>query len=269
MPRAMEPLIDSHCHIHDSEYDFLIDDVLRRAAAQNIRAMICVGTDGRSSREALAFSQKQPACWASLGLHPHTAVQPLSSLKESFAALAELARKNRPNKRLVAIGECGLDYFYHQDADIRQRQCQLFAWQLELAGELGLPLILHVRNAYQDFWSLYESFRLPAVLHSFSDTVEQVEKGLAYSELYFGLNGIITFSKDEAQLAAARAIPIRRLLLETDAPYLTPAPYRGKINKPEYLRIISDFLANLRGEEAGVLARQTTANAGTLFGLRL
>ena len=130
-----------------------------------------------------------------------------------------------------------------------------------------MPLIFHVRQAFEDFWSLYDKFKLPAVLHSFSDAQIQVEKGLKYQDLYFGLNGIMTFTRDQHQLEAARSIPATRLLLETDAPYLTPVPFRGKTNQPGYLRIILDFLARLRDEEADSLTRQTTLNARSLFGI--
>ncbi len=265
----MEALIDTHCHIHDSEYDFLIEDVLKQASLEQIKAMICVGTDERSSHEALAFAQAESTCRASLGLHPHLATQSLEQLKTALKTLSTLAHSNSNQKCLVAIGECGLDYFYHKEEAIRERQRQLCAWQMDLARELKLPLIFHVRQAWSDFWPLYDRYRLPGVLHSFSDITKEVEKALSYPQLYLGLNGIMTFSKDEQQLAAAKAIPASRLLLETDAPYLTPAPHRGKINKPEYLRIILDFLAALRGEQAADLARSTTQNAVTLFKLGL
>ena len=158
-----------------------------------------------------------------------------------------------------------MDYFYHQADAIRRRQQTLFGWHLQLAAELDLPLVFHVRQAFEAFWPLYERTAHPGVLHSFSDTVEQVEKALAFEKLYFGLNGIVTFSREGKQLAAAKAIPTNRLLLETDAPYLTPVPLRGKINKPEYLRLILEFLVRLRGETVGRLAEATTANAPLSF----
>ena len=261
----MEDLIDSHCHIHDSEYDFLIDEVLKESEKQRIVAMICVGTNLRSSLEAIEFSFKQKNCYASFGLHPHLAVGSLEELKADFNLLRELAVKHHQSGRLIAIGECGLDYFYHQDAKIRQRQREMLNWHLELAQDLNLPLIFHVRQAFDDFWSFYDAFKLGGVLHSFSDAPAQVSRGLKYPDLYFGLNGIMTFTKDESQLIAAKAIPSSRLLLETDAPYLTPKPFRGRINKPQHLRIILDFLARLRNEEEDFLAKKTTANARSLF----
>lgn len=261
----MQALIDTHCHIHDSEYDFLIEDVLKDAKQAGVANMICVGTDLRSSFEALEFAQNQADCYASLGLHPHLAVQSLKELEIEFKALKELALINKANRKLVAIGECGLDYFYHSHEAIRQKQRTILAWHLQLAQALDLPLIFHVRQAYDDFWPIYSQSKQPAVLHSFADTPDQVQQASQYEHLYFGLNGIMTFSQDEAQLAAAQLIPEAKLLLETDAPYLTPKPLRGKINKPEYLRIILDFLAQLRQAEPDILASRTTENARALF----
>ncbi|MYB39791.1 TatD family deoxyribonuclease [Candidatus Saccharibacteria bacterium] len=261
----MEPLVDTHCHIHDSEYDFIIDEVLAGAEEQGLAAMICVGTSLRSSFEAVEFAGRHGTCHAAVGIHPHAAAASEAELERDFSALTDLAGRSRD--RLVAVGECGLDYFYHSDPDVRRRQAELFRWHLKLAADLELPLIFHVRRAFEDFWPLYETSRPSGVLHSFSDAAEQVDRALETGRLYFGLNGIMTFSKDAGQLAAARAIPADRLLLETDAPYLTPVPFRGKINKPEYLRFILDFLARLRGEEAGRLAAATTANARSLFNL--
>lgn len=264
----MEALVDTHCHIHDSEYDFLINEVLRESRQAGIVAMVCVGTNLRSSAEAGALAAQHRDCYASLGLHPHLAINPLGDLERDFAALTRLAAKQATSGRLVAIGECGLDYHYHTDAAIRSRQRELLGWHLKLAAELELPLIFHVRAAFDDFWPIYERFKPAGVLHSFSDSPKRVEQALRYDKLRFGLNGIMTFTKDERQLKAAEVIPLERLLLETDAPYLTPAPLRGKPNRPQYLRIILDFLASRRGETPAQLAHATTANARELFGIR-
>ncbi|MCY4010933.1 MAG: TatD family hydrolase [Candidatus Saccharibacteria bacterium] len=265
----MTSLVDTHCHIHDSNYDFLIEDVLKQAQLNKIDAMICVGTDLKSSQEALDFCLKNPNCYASLGLHPHLGVKPLTELREMFKQLRQLSLDAQYKDKLVAIGECGLDYFYHHDSEIKARQKQIFQWQLNLAGELNLPLIFHVRSAFEDFWSIYDDYKLPGSLHSFSDSLKQVERGLTYDDLYFGLNGIMTFSQDKDQLLAAKSIPSSRLLLETDAPYLTPKPFRGKMNKPHYLRQIANFLIDFRNEEDQLFCRQTTKNAQTLFNIAI
>ena len=263
----MEALIDTHCHIHDSDYDFLQEDVLKAAKAQKVVKLICVGTDLRSSKEAIDFALQNAGCYASFGLHPHLATQSLGALKEQFQRLKSLLAEYKKSQRLVALGECGLDYFYHRDSAVQDRQKTLFRWQLDLAQEHQLPLILHVRDAFKDFWPLYRDYQLPAVLHSFSDSFRQIPSLLSFANLYCGLNGIMTFSQNKDQLRAAKEIPLKRLLVETDAPYLTPVPHRGKINKPEYVRLVADFLATLRGEDPALLARQTTLNAQRLFKL--
>ena len=156
----MEALIDTHCHIHDSEYDLLQAEVLEQARAQGVGQLICVGTDLRSSQEAIDFALSNPGCYASFGLHPHLATQPLSDLKAQFQRLQKLVLEYKDKSLLVALGECGLDYFYHKDQQIRQRQQTLFSWHLDLAKEHQLPLILHMREAFDDFWSLYADYRL-------------------------------------------------------------------------------------------------------------
>lgn len=263
----MEEFIDTHCHIHDSDYDFIHSEVLANAAKAAVTTLVCVGTDLRSSHQAINFCLNNEGCYASFGLHPHLATRSLSELEEQFAQLRQLALQYKASRRLVALGECGLDYFYHRQPEVLDKQRTLFRWHLNLAKELQLPVILHVREAFDDFWPIYESEVLPAVLHSFSDNPRQIERLVSHAQLYCGLNGIMTFSRNQQQLQAAKDVPLSRLVLETDAPYLAPVPYRGKSNQPAYLPAIADFLANLRGDSLSELARQTTANARALFGL--
>ena len=266
----MPALIDSHCHIHDSSYDFVVDEVLKQAAAAQVVAMICVGTDIRSCYEAESFCANKDNCFYSLALHPHEAAKAeLEDLAGQWQRLTDLAKSAQASGKLVAIGECGLDYFYHQDKEIQAKQKQLLSWQLELAAELKLPVIFHVRQAFADFWPIYDQYQPPGVLHSFSDKPAQIEQLLARPQLYCGLNGIMTFSQAQDQLAAAKAVPLARLILETDAPYLSPAPLRGKVNSPANLPLIAKFLADLRQESFDQLAQATTANSQQLFRLKL
>ena len=263
-------LVDSHCHIHDSQYDFDLAAVWDGVKRANLCRLICVGTSLETSRMAVDFSVRHSLCYPSVGLHPHLAAElSVHQLQDQFRQLKALALKER--RRLVAIGECGLDYHYHQDLAVRQLQQVLLNWQLELAADLKLPLIFHIRSAFADFWPIYQLANQPAgVVHSFSDSLAVAQViNTNYRQLYFGLNGIMTFSKNPDQLAAAKAIADDRLILETDSPYLTPVPFRGKINTPENLRIILDFIANLRGQSSGHLARLTTRNANNLFDLGL
>lgn len=166
---------------------------------------------------------------------------------------------------IVAIGECGLDYFKnHSSAEEQKFSLRI---QIELAQELNLPLIFHVRDAWDDFFDiLAEHKRIRGVIHSFTGGPKEVERANQLG-LYFGLNGIMTFTRDQAQLEAARLIPADRLLLETDCPYLSPAPLRGRRNEPANIAIIARFLAELRDESFGELADRTTTNANHLFTL--
>lgn len=259
-------LVDSHCHIHDPAYDFVVDEVLAAARQAGVGKMVCVGTDYQSSLAALEFAPAHEGCWSTVALHPHEAAKaPLADLKRQFQQLADRARA-RP-AGLVAIGECGLDYYYHRDDGVRQRQQVIFQWHLALAAELDLPLIFHVRAANTDFGRLYRAAGCPAgVWHSFTEGWGVARRAQAdWPELYFGLNGIMTFSRQTDQLESARRLESGRILLETDAPYLTPEPFRGKVNKPENLRLICQWLADWRGQSAQDLAQQTTDNAGRLF----
>ena len=167
--------------------------------------------------------------------------------------------------KIVGIGECGLDYFY--DHSPREDQIAMLKFQIELALEHDLPLSFHVREAFDDFWPIFESYRgsdLRGVLHSFTDTAVNLEKAVEQG-LHFGVNGIVTFTKDEAQRVIYRTIPQRLLLMETDAPFLTPVPFRGKVCEPRHVRVTAQFLADLRSENLEDLAVATTANARALF----
>lgn len=266
MAKPTLELVDSHCHIHDPAYDFVVGEVLAAARQAGVGQIVCVGTDYRSSLAALEFAPSHRGCWSTVALHPHeVAKAPLADLKRQFQRLADRAR-TRPDG-LVAIGECGLDYYYHQDDDVRQCQQAVFQWHLDLAAELDLPLIFHVRAANADFARLYQAAGCPAgVWHSFTESLEVALKSQSsWSRLFFGLNGIMTFSRDSDQLESARQLDSGRILLETDAPYLTPVPFRGKVNKPENLRLICRWLADWRSQTTEDLAERTTANSRRLF----
>lgn len=270
-------LTDTHCHIQSiggfegeeltralwqKAHDTSAEDVLQRARDAGVTRMICVGCTLEDSELAIEFSAKHSECRASIGIHPHETDRYVQneSARRRFMALAEAPG-------VVAVGECGLDY--HYDHGSKQAQAALLGFQMELALERQLPLIFHVRDAFDDFWPIFEHYYrlgkpLRGVLHSFTDTQANLEKALGYG-LYIGVNGIATFAKDAAQQAVYRTIPIDSLLLETDAPFLTPAPYRGKICEPYHVRTTAEFLANARGESLEMLAVTTTQNARTLF----
>lgn len=272
----MVELTDTHCHIQEATAQPLSENgvqhkwakagitdprkVIAAAKEVGVTRLICVGTTTADSELAVQLAAKQASVWASIGIHPHEADTHLSdkSLLDRFKALAV-------DPVVVAVGECGLDYFYEHSTKTNQEK--LLRLQLNIALEYDLPLIFHVREAFDDFWPIFDEYKgLRGVIHSFSATQKELEQILARG-LFVGLNGIMTFTKREEQLAAAKAVPLDRLLLETDAPFLTPAPIRGTVCEPKHLRITAAFLTRLRGESLDDLAVQTTRNARTLFGL--
>ncbi len=251
-------LVDTHAHIHDPQYKFNTEAVLTQAKAAGVTDIICVGTDTRDSRQAIDFAAEHPGCYATIGLHPHDA-------KIGTTAYQELEKLvNQPG--VVAVGECGLDYFYQNSPRVSQQQALRF--QIELAQNNHKPLIFHVREAFTDFFEILAEYNdIKGVIHSFSSTSENLKLALDHG-LYVAFNGIMTFTKDKAQLAAAKAAPLERMLLETDSPFLTPPPNRGKINQPANVKLVAEFLAKLRGESLTNLAAATTANAKQLFNLK-
>lgn len=258
--------IDTHCHLHDPEYGYDISMYLQRASDVGVGACICIGTDIATSRMAGDVASKYPQCYCALGIHPHRAGQiGTDQLRSEFLELSRLAESMIGDQKLVAIGEIGLDYHYHADQLVKDRQKQLLQWQLQLAIKLNLPVVFHVRSAFNDFWPIYDDYKMAGVLHSFSDTPETVAKALEYEQLYFGLNGIVTFSQDKNQLQAFKDIPSRRILLETDSPYLTPVPFRGKVNESYHIPLICKSIAELKAVDEVELAQSSTELARVLF----
>ncbi len=247
-------LIDTHCHIHEVDYPLDIDQTLENATNSGVDQYVCVGTNLDSSRRAIEFAKQHEQAHATIGVHPH-------DTKEGWDELAQIIKKGK----IVAIGEIGLDYFYnHSPRDV---QIKALEWQIELALKHNLPIIFHVREAFDDFWPIFDNFKgIRGELHSFTDSRENLDEGLKRG-LFIGVNGISTFTKDETQKATFNSIPLDRLLLETDAPFLTPAPFRGKPNEPAYVRNIAEYHASMRNMTLEEIARATTANARALFSI--
>lgn len=273
----MNQLVDTHCHIQSAgltkgeritrqlwaKSELKGGELVKRAKAAGVTRLLCIGCDLEDSRLAVEFAQRHNGCWASIGIHPHEAQHHRSGEKlAQFAGLAD-------QPKVVAIGECGLDYYYEHSP--KTDQLGVLEFQLELAQEADLPVIFHVREAFDDFWPVFDRHEdlnrhedLKGVLHSFTDGAANLQKGLERG-LFIGVNGIATFTKDRAQLEIYKRVPLEKLLLETDAPFLTPHPYRGSINEPAKVTVIAEFLAALRGETPEQIAKVTTANAKQLF----
>jgi TatD DNase family protein len=253
-------LIDTHAHLDFPEFIDDLDAVLTRAAQNGIREIVTIGISLPSSARAIAIAERCHQVFATVGIHPHGAEALSSATLEQMHALAR-------SKRVVAVGEIGLDYY--RDRQPRHLQKQCFRQQLELARELRLPVVIHVRDAYEDFLTVIQDFAaaMPAViLHCFSGNWEMAERCLELG-CFLSIPGTVTFSKAHMQQEVARRIPLERLLLETDAPFLAPEPYRGKTNEPSYLLHTARKICQLRQLPLQEVARQTTLNARIAFGL--
>lgn len=268
---------DTHCHIHEALDKFVLrtetrkkyekagaprpDDIIQTALEADVDRMICVGTTVEDSEYAVEFVSKREHVWASIGIHPHEA----KAYADDPAALQRFTALATQNK-VVAIGECGLDYYYSHSS--KEDQERILRFQLDLAEKHGLPVIFHVRDAFDDFWPIFDEYEnIRGVIHSFSAGQKELEEILKRG-LYVGLNGIMTFTKNPHQLNTGKLVPLERMLLETDAPFLTPAPYRGSICEPKHVRVTAEFLAGLRGETVEQIAARTTKNAERVFKLR-
>jgi TatD DNase family protein len=266
--------VDTHCHIHDQEfsstYKKSIETLITEAAEVGVTRFICVGTNAASSEAAVEFARMHQQAYATLALHPHEVSEKSPTLlEEEFEQLKLLLVEDVT--RIVAIGECGLDYYYHPEEQVQQDQQVLFRKHLDLALQYDLPLIFHIRNAFDDFFKILDEYaaegkKIRGVVHSFSAHLDQLHGSLERG-LYIGLNGIMTFTRDDNQLAAAKAVPLDRLVLETDAPFLTPKPFRGTMCELQHVVVTANFLCRLRGETIEQVSRATTANAQTLFSL--
>ncbi len=255
---------DAHCHLQDRflggrEVPVSPAQALERARAGGVDRVIVIGTDFASSREALALTDLSGdvEVYATVGLHPHDAL-------EDVEEIADLARARHP--RLVGIGECGLDYYYEHSPRAAQRD--VFAAQINLAQELDLALVVHARDAFEDLFEIFEVEGVPSrtVIHCFTGTPQDAKECLARG-CDISISGVVTFKNAESLREAARLVPLNRLHVETDSPFLSPVPYRGTPNEPALVSVVGEFLANLREEDVEDVRRETSNNTARLFNL--
>lgn len=220
-----------------------------------------MGQDEATSRAAMSLARRVPAIACSVGIHPHLAAGARADWIPGV-----LAQARERGDRVVAIGEIGLDY--HYDFSERPQQRSLFAEQLAIAAHYGLPAVIHCREAYDDLSAILKSgpsLAAGAVVHCFTGSLELGERLIAEHDVYLGIGGAVTFKNARELQDAVKRLPLHRLVLETDCPYMTPAPYRGKRNEPAHVALTCAAVAALRGMTVGELAANTTENALRLF----
>ncbi len=264
-------LIDTHCHLNFESYDTDREAVIARAAAVGVTRIINPATDLETGDAALALSARYPGIFAAVGIHPNSTAH--FTPANTAQIVARIEAQARSSAKVVAIGEIGIDY--HWDESPKAVQRAAFEAQLTLSARLGLPVIIHNREASEDViavlraWvpTLPEAMRSrPGVMHSFSAPAHIAEEALALG-LYLGFTGPITYKNADDLRAIAARVPADRLLIETDGPFLTPQAHRGARNEPAYVRFVAERLAALRVIDLPALEAQTTANAERLFGL--
>lgn len=276
--------IDSHCHLHTEEDP---KGLAEEAAAVGVKAMIAVGTGVESSRRAVQvanqLTNEEHSLWATVGVHPHEADAGLDGLRALVEELSE-AEGGLDGQRVIGIGECGLDY--HYDHSSREAQRKAFFEQAQMARELGLTLVVHTREAWEDTFAILTDAGCLAdpsqpsasqpdasqrvVIHCFTGGPREAEVCLELGA-FISLSGIVTFKNAEEVRQAALMVPRERLLVETDAPYLAPVPHRGKPNRPAWVTVVGEALAKLRCEDVAEFAaatRAATASAFVLAGLQ-
>jgi len=267
-------LVDSHCHIDGDAFDEDRDEVVERARQAGVRAMLNVGTGDPHSddfRRAVAVAERYDCVYAAVGVHPHDAKLYDDAAEEHLTSLVKSSNK------VIAWGEIGLDYYYDHSPGHIQRE--VFLRQIKVARRLGLPIIVHSRDADEDTTEILESEYSVAsdnksgglpigVLHCFGGSPEMAKK-LTRIGFKVSFAGNVTFKKAENLRQAALSVPLNSLLVETDCPYLTPEPFRGKRNEPSYVVNTAKFLAGLYGVEIAEIACQTTKNFMDLFGVDL
>jgi TatD DNase family protein len=260
-------LVDTHCHLNLNLYANDLDEVLERAWEQGLVRIMVPGVDLETSRCAVSLSDKYPNLFAAIGIHPNDT---LSWTTETLPALKELAL----HPKVAAIGEIGLDFY--RDKAPRPLQVDIFQKQLELAIDLNKPVIIHSRNAMHELWPTLKTWqedlaqsenplaKAPGVLHSFEGSLEIAQAALTHHFL-IGVNGVITFQNAFERQQITAEIPLEKILLETDAPFLTPHPYRGQRNEPALIMNIAQKLADIFSKSLPLVAEITTHNADRLF----
>lgn len=252
-------LIDTHCHLDFPEFDQNRDEVIERAKAKGVYRAINIGSSIKGSRKSVELSRKYDYFFATVGIHPHEADK-LGN--DDLNIIRELAKEDK----VVAIGEIGLDYF--KNFSKLQNQLPLFLNQLKLAKELNLPLVLHTREAKADTLRiLKEAMPIKAVVHCFSGDKDFLSECLNLG-LFISFTCNITYKKAEGLREMVKLTPLDRLMLETDAPYLSPEGFRGKINEPAQVRLLAEFVSNLKGESLEEVSLKTTENALNFFNLK-
>ncbi|MEP6756033.1 MAG: TatD family hydrolase [Chthonomonadales bacterium] len=251
-------LIDTHCHLNHENFELDLLQTVERSLSAGVEKSIVVGFDLASSRRAVELADQFPTIYAAIGIHPTDCNQWNSTIAEEFRSLSK-------NPKVVAIGEIGLDYHHGSRGD--EQQTYVFCEQIDLAVELGLPIIIHCREAYPETLKMLSQRAMGktgVVMHCFAGNMTELQRTMDIG-FYAGFGGVITFKNaPQSRDCLATCLP-DKCILETDAPYLAPVPFRGKRNEPSYTRVVAQAAAEIRGVKFSEICEQSTNNALRLF----
>lgn len=250
-------IFDSHCHYDDEQFDGDREELLGRVLPEKgVCGAVNMGADLQGCLDTVALTERYGYFYGAVGIHPECA----GELPENWL---QTLRELLGRKKIVAVGEIGLDYHWLDDCP-KERQKEVFAAQLELANELSYPVVIHDREAHADILEFLRQYRPAGVVHCFSGSVETAREVLKLG-MYIGLGGAVTFKNARHALDVAREVPLDRLLLETDAPYMAPVPFRGKRNDSSLIAFVAEKIAEVRGETAESILHAAERNARQLF----
>ena len=246
--------IDTHCHLY-KEYYNIVDDIIKESMAEGVRKFIVNGCDMKSNKEVIELAHKYDNVYAAIGFHPTE----LDDFNDEYFSWLE---DNINDKKVVAIGEIGLDY--HYDNTNREKEIHVFKKQLDIAKKYNKPIIVHSRDAIGDTYDILKKYNLRGSIHSYSGSIEMARE---FTKLGYmlGIGGVVTFKNAKNIKEVVKDIDLSYILLETDSPYLTPDPYRGTPNSPKYIPYIAKAISDVKGLTNTDIAKVTTTNAERLF----
>ncbi len=252
-------LVDTHVHLNSHKFDDNLKEVIKRALDNDVKTMIVVGFDKETNARAISLAEEYPFIFATVGFHPTDA-------KDIRPSDFELLKQQLNHKKVVGVGECGLDFY--RDKEHVEEQIAVFKKQIELSFEYNKPLVIHMRDASEATYNVLSEYQnLKGVMHCYSGSAQMANHFLDLG-MYISLGGPVTFKNGHKPKAVAKMVPLDKILVETDSPYLSPHPFRGKINEPFRVKLVAEEIARIKELPYKSIAEQTTKNAYKLFNLK-
>ncbi len=252
-------LVDTHVHLNSHKFDDNLKEVIKRALDNDVKTMIVVGFDKETNARAISLAEEYPFIFATVGFHPTDA-------KDIRPSDFELLKQQLNHKKVVGVGECGLDFYW--DKEHVEEQIAVFKKQIELSFEYNKPLVIHMRDASEATYNVLSEYQnLKGVMHCYSGSAQMANHFLDLG-MYISLGGPVTFKNGHKPKAVAKMVPLDKILVETDSPYLSPHPFRGKINEPFRVKLVAEEIARIKELPFKSIAEQTTKNAYKLFNIK-